>query len=203
MALTLDIPEVQVLVSYPNDPNGLTWHHRILLHRVDAGDWITLTPDLEFQRHNLATQQHRVLDRSMPFPQDIENEIHAHDPISRASVANYKRQSQVMAAILGEGAIDELDTVGWVIADPSHPNFGEVVDAQLMANEATGVGFTTKGVVLRENEELFVEKIAMPDLDDWKAKKGKELGDFRLLEDHRDNAGKRRLDLTLVQRWPL
>ncbi|CAJ1387457.1 unnamed protein product [Effrenium voratum] len=65
-----------------------------------------------------------------------------------------------MAAILGEGAVDEL-----------------VIDAQLMATEATGVGFTSKGVVLREDEELF------------------ELGDLRLLGDHRDNAGKRRLEL--------
>ena len=32
--LTLDIPEVQVLVHYPGDANGLNWHHRILLHRV-------------------------------------------------------------------------------------------------------------------------------------------------------------------------
>ena len=132
----------------------------------------------------------------MSFPQDIENEAHAHDPISRASVLNYKRQPQVMAAILGEGAVDELDSVGWVVADPSHPNFGEVIDAQLMATEATGVGFTLKGVVLCENEELFVEKISLRDVDDWRGKKGKELGDLRLLGDHRDNAGKRRLELS-------
>ena len=62
--------------------------------------------------------------------------------------------------------------------------------------EATRVGFTLKGVVLRENEELFVEKISMRDLDDWRAKRGKELGDLRLLGDHRDNAGKRRLELS-------
>ena len=80
-----------------------------------------------------------------------------------------------MAAILGEGAADELNSVGWVVADPSHPNFREVIDAQLMATEATGVGFTSKGVVLREDEELFVEKISMRDLEDW-PRKARSLG---------------------------
>lgn len=195
MALTLDVPEVQVLVHYPHDPSGLTWHHRVLLHKVDAGDWITLTPDHEFQRHNLATHNHRILDRNSPFPLDILAEVYAHDPVSRSQMQMFKRQSQVMAAILGEGAVDELDTIGWVIADPSHMRFGEVVDSQLLSSEATGIAFTTRGVVLVEGEEIFVERIDLKELEEWKAKKGKELGDVRLLGDHRDNAGKRNLDL--------
>ena len=193
--LTLDVPEVQVLVHYPNDGGGMFWHHRVLLHRVDAGDWICLTPDLEFQRHDLSVQRHRVLERASPFPGDILAEIYAHDPLSRAQLQTYKRQSKIMAAVLGDGAIDELETVAWVVADPVHSRFGEVIDSQLLANEATGTAFTVRGVVLLDGEELFVERITLSELDDWKAKKGAEIGDIRLLCDHKDNAGRRKLDL--------
>ena len=121
----------------------LHWHHRVLFHRVDAGDWITLTPDLEFQRHNLATHNHSVLERNTPFPGDISDEIYAHDPLSNAQLEAFKRQSRIMAAVLGEGAVDELETVAWVVADPSHADFGKTVDAQLLHNEATGLALMT------------------------------------------------------------
>lgn len=194
--MTLDIAEIQVLVHYPGDPAGLDWHHRVLLHRVDAGDWITLTPDHEFQRHNLSTHAHRILDRRAPFPADIADSVYAHDELTRAQLMTFKRQSQVMAAILGEGAVDEQDTEAWVIADPTHPRFAEVVDSQLLTNAATGMAFSTRGVVLIDNEEIFVERVSLRSLEDWKASKGKELGDVRLLGDHRDSAGRRRLDLS-------
>ena len=196
MALTLDVSEIQVLIHYPHDENGLCWHHRVLLHRVAGGDWITLTPDHEFQRHNLATLGHKVLERNSVFPADIADQVYAHDPLSKAQLQGFKRQSQVMAAILGEGSVDELESMAWVIADPTVDGFGSVIDAQLLANEGTGLAFVTKGVVMIENEETFVERIAMKDLEDWKAKKGKELGDVRLLGDHRDSAGRRHLDLS-------
>ena len=91
--------------------------------------------------------------------------------------------------------MDELDTVAWVVADPTHPRFAEVVDSQLLTNEATGLAFTTRGVVVLDNAETFVERIPLRELEDWKGKKGRELGDIRLLGDHRDSAGRRKLDL--------
>lgn len=188
--LSLDVPEIQVLVNYPADADGMYWHHRILLHRVGGGDWITLTPDHEFQRHDLSTQAHRVLERHAPFPSDISDEVYAHDPIARGVLQAFKRQSQIMAAVLGEGAVDELDTVAWVIADAAHKDFGAVVDANLMNTPATCLTFASRGVVVREGEEIFVERINLKDLESWKNEKGKELGDVRLL------AGKRRLDLS-------
>ena len=60
--LTLDINEVQVVVHYPLDADGFFWHHRILLHRIEGGEWLTLTPDLDIVRHDLGAQRHRVLD---------------------------------------------------------------------------------------------------------------------------------------------
>ena len=193
--LTLDVPEVQVLVHYPGDANGLFWHHRVLLHRVAGGQWITLTPDHDLQRHDLGVQVHRILDRHSPFPEDIAGEVYAHDPLPRAQLLQLKRRAQVMASILGEGTVDELDTMVWVIADATHKDFGAVVDPGLMNQEATGVAFATKGVVLLNGEELFVERVLNSQLETWKQARGRDLGDIRLLGDHRDGSGKRRLDL--------
>ena len=79
--MTLDIPEVQVLVHYPGDPEGFGWHHRI--HRIQGGIWLTLTPDHDIQRHDLNSIGHRVIGRKSVFPDDIADQIYAHDPISR------------------------------------------------------------------------------------------------------------------------
>ena len=193
--LTLDIPEVQVLVHYPGDAAGFLWHHRILLHRVEAGDWLTLTPDLEIQRHDLGAHRHRVLDRAAPFPADIVNEIYAHDPIGKASLSNFKRQAQIQAAVLGEGTVLDTDAYSWVVSDPRHPDFGRPVDAGLLANEATGLAFTTKGVILLGGEEVFVERVGGTEIEEWRRARGLETSDVRLLGDHRDPSGKKRLDL--------
>ena len=190
--LTLDIPEVQVLINHPGDVNGLNWHHRILLHRVSGGDWITLTPDHELQRHNLARVLHQVLDRRAPFPDDIAAEVYAHDPIGRAQLQVFKRRAQVMASVLGEGAVEELETVLWVVADPGHKS---EIDGGLLDNEATGMAFVSKGVAIIDGEEVFVERVLSSGLASWKASRGKDFGDVRLLGDHRDGSGKRKLDL--------
>ena len=193
--LTLDINEVQVLVHYPLDADGFFWHHRVLLHRIEGGEWLTLTPDLEVVRHNLANQRHRVLDRASPFPADIADEIYAHDPIGRAALANFKRQAQIQAAILGEGALLDPEAFQWVISEPLRPDFGTAVDAALLGNEATGLAFTLKGVVLKDGEEVFVERVGMASLADWRRQRGLETADVRLLGDHRDASGKKVLDL--------
>ena len=91
---------------------------------------------------------------------------------------------------------DELETVAWVVADPTHREFGSVIDNHLMNNAATALTFSSRGVVLQDGEEIFVERVGLKDLETWKNEKGRELGDVRLLGDHKDNAGKRRLDLS-------
>ena len=193
--LTLDIPEVQIVVNYPLDGGGFFWHHRILLHRIEGGIWLTLTPDHEIQRHDLNALRHRILQRSAPYPADIAAEIYAHDPIGAAALAGFKREAQIRAAILGEGAVGNIEAFVWVISEPGHPDFGVTVDAGLLGNEATGLAFTLKGVIIRGGEELFVERVMTRDLETWRKKRGLDLSDVRLLGDHRDAAGKKRLDL--------
>ena len=55
--------------------------------------------------------------------------------------------------------------------------------------------FSTKGVIIDQGEEIYVERVLVNDLEDWRKRKALEGGDDRLLGDHRDASGKRRLDL--------
>ncbi len=96
--LTLDIAEVQILVHYPHDPT-FQWHHRVLLHRVEGGTWIALTPDHELQTHNLANTPHRILDRRAPFPPELAADVYAHDPLGKAQLLSFKRQAKIQAVI--------------------------------------------------------------------------------------------------------
>ena len=194
--LTLDIPEVQVLVNYPLDPGGFYWHHRILLHRIEGSSWLTLTPDLDVQRHDLGAVQHRVLDRKSPFPADIAGEVYAHDVLGRAQLNGYKRRAKIQASILGEGDIEDSESAEWIVCDVSHEDFAKPIDSGLLTNQATGLAFSGKGVVLLNGEEVFVERVLVKDIDDWRRRKTLEGGDDRLLGDHRDASGRRRLDLS-------
>eukprot|EP00435_Cladocopium_sp_Y103_P036711 s704_g9.t1 len=169
--LTLNISEVQILVNYPGDGDGFFWHHRILLCRVEGSTWLTLSPDHDIVRHDLAAIPHRVLDRSSPFPEDIADEIYAHDPIGRATLTAFKRQANTMAVILGEGALPESETFTWVISEPEHPGFGTEVDRAILHDPSTGLSFAAKGVVQINGEETFVERVLTKDLVDWRKTK--------------------------------
>lgn len=193
--VTLNIPEVQILIHYPLDGGGYFWHHRILLHRIEGGTWLTLTPDREIQRHDLNTNRHRVLDRAAPFPEDIADEIYAHDVIGRAALDNFKRQAVVQASILGEGAVGESEAFVWLVTEYGHDRFGREVDQALLRNGATGIAFSTKGVIILDGEEVFVEKVGRSNLDSWKKRKGLDQADERLLGDFKDEIGKRNLEL--------
>lgn len=111
MDQTLDIDEVQVLVHY----SGGFDYHRILLHRISGGAWLTLTPDHEIVRHDL--------DRRSFFPEDIVDQVYAHDPISKAALMNFKRQAKVQASILGEGEVDDREAYAWVVAEIKSESF--------------------------------------------------------------------------------
>lgn len=49
------------------------------------------------------------------------------------------------------------------------------------------IAFTTNGVVISQNEELFVEKI---NTEAWRKQRGLEVADVRVLGDFRDESGK-------------
>ena len=60
----LDIDDVQVLLdTEAGHPNGCDWQHLVLLHRAGGSRWVTLTADLTLEVHNLAEEEHIVLER--------------------------------------------------------------------------------------------------------------------------------------------
>jgi hypothetical protein len=196
MDYTLDIPEIQVLVNFPGDRDGFYWHHRILLHRIDGAVWLTLTPDHDIERLDLNVVPHRVLQRKAAFPEDILDEIYAHDAIARPALLGFKKTAHVQASILGLGDPQEAESHHWLIAESSHVGFGNPVDDEVLEDEATGMMFSEKGVVILQGEEVFVEKAMTKDIEKWRKTKGLETGDQRLLGDHRDPSGKKALVLS-------
>ena len=66
----------------------------------------------------------------------------------------------------------------------------------LLFSEATGLAFSQKGVVIINGEEVFVEQVPSKDVEDWRKLKGLETGDQRLLGNHTDASGKKRLELS-------
>ena len=118
--LTLDIPDIQVLVHFPDDA-VFTWHHRILLRKLTAGVWLCLTPDQEVVRHDLNTQRHVVLDRASGFPAGLADDVYAFDPISRVALEARKRNAAMQAAVLGEDdpmCGSSLNLLGRTMATP-------------------------------------------------------------------------------------
>ena len=92
MGGSLDIPEPQVLVHYPEDENGVVWHARILAKKIGGGRWIAITPTLELQHHDLSEQHHIVLDRNARFPAEAREQAFGFDPVSRAEINALKRR---------------------------------------------------------------------------------------------------------------
>jgi hypothetical protein len=193
--VTLDIPEVQIIVEYPLDAGGFFWHHRVLLKRVTQGVWMCLTPDMEVVRLDLGAMRHIVLERLADFPPPQAAYVYCFDPVSRATLEAKKRLATTQATLLGDGDAAEVHSSVWVIADARRDDFGQIVASELLNAPATGIAFETKGVVTLEGEEVFVERILASDAAKFKATLRNDDGDLRLLGDHRDGSGKRKLDL--------
>ena len=142
MTRVLDIQEPQVCVNFPDDPQ-FTWHHRILLCRINAGRWLTLTPDHEIIPHNLNVIPNVVLDRGGEFPPGIRNSTYAFDPIDASSLTVFKRRAKLQAAILGEAeGLEAQRALIWVFSDPTDALFGTVLDNDVM-DDANPPGFHT------------------------------------------------------------
>ena len=74
---TLDVPELQMLTEFDDDPNNLTFHHRIFFYRVEGGRWIVGTPDGDVYVQSAADRRVLSLKRNSPFPARHLHEIYA------------------------------------------------------------------------------------------------------------------------------
>jgi hypothetical protein len=187
---TLDISELQVVVEFPNDAN-VTWHHRVLLHRVTDATWITLTPDLELERLNLAARRHRVLERAARFPADVEEDLYYFDPLEKGVLIRNKRLAKTQAVVLGAGGEEELHALQWVYYEPSEPHFGKPVEEDLIDHAEHFVSLGDQGLVIRDGKVQRIAKVAGDPLEQWLADRKKEEDDIRLLGHHTDQTGAR------------
>ncbi|CAK0875589.1 unnamed protein product, partial [Prorocentrum cordatum] len=185
-----------VLVHYPEDENGLVWHHRVLLCRVAGGRWVCLTPDLGMQIHDLNVQRHRIIGRREAFPPDLAARCYVFDDdgVGRAQLDELKRQARVQAAILGDVEFEDAEEAKWLVYEAGNDHFGKEVPVEVLEDDQRFVSLGTLGVVDWLGEKRFVERVAADKVDERRQKREETESDSRILGIHRKH-GKRNLAL--------
>ena len=191
MARTLDVREPQILRHYPADANGFFWHHRLLLHKVQPGVFIALTPDGDLERIDLHTVDHLPLERRADFPGPQSPYVYAFDELGRVELERFRRRAQQMASLFNEIPVEDIDAYEWVVADPSHEQFGQSIEESLVDQ---GVTLGDSGVVSLDGSEAFVRRIASSQKENFIKEKDASSTDVRILGDYRDGQGHRYLD---------
>ena len=186
--LTLDVAEPQLLLHFPHDQNGLTYHHRLLVVKLGPGRWVASSPDHELEVLDLTGRQYRVLTRRSAFPADIQDRIYAFDPIGRAELERLKRDAKAMSIILGDQEVEEMEANVWVFADAESPQLGQTVPQDLVAGAVTLSG---KGLVEVDGEVKVIEEIALSQQAEFAAQRKGVLGDLRLIGHHVDSSDRR------------
>ena len=217
--MSLDIPEPQIALNFPLDAN-YAWHHRILLRRIEAAQWVVLTPDSNLEVEDLA--QHAVLPlwRNSPLPQAIQGQTYmAGANIAQELDQHHRTAEQLVAILAPPGGAVAVAAAGakWRIADTAAVDFAEVVLDAVMASHNTGVIKVSVGLaqVGAAGRWVPVERVQDDDLDQWRAEKQAGAGrDPRLQpffeSDNSDHlvslADARRafrpVDLNTVKHWP-
>eukprot|EP00435_Cladocopium_sp_Y103_P011928 s3109_g3.t1 len=172
------------------DANGLDYHHRVLLHKISAGRWVTLTPDLDLEIHDLSVRRHIVLGRHSAFPDQFIDESYIFEELSRNELERQKRLAKTMGSILDDGEIVDVAASQWVVADPASSRFGKPIPYELVQDVA-GIG--AYGVVQWDAETEFVREMNVDEISEFVESRKESLGDLRTLGDHRDGSGKRYL----------
>jgi hypothetical protein len=203
-ALTLDLPERQVLVDFFDDPNGLTWHQRMLLQATAAaGVWVSATPDHDVERIDLNRHRVLALGRNCAFPDGHRGQIYYFDPIADDDLRRLRQQGRDLLAVLGAPpAAAATDVAGgvWRVANTSSDSFGEEVPAQLLADaeqfiQAPAGGYEAYAVGLAYIDEAWthVQLVEAADYDSWlRGLTTLAARDPRVIGDKRDSSGKRR-----------
>ena len=111
---SLDVPELQVLVRYPDDAGGFVWHHRLPLQRLSVGRFVCAIPDLEVQVVDLNEQLPVPLVRACQFSADYANQVYASDLLRPAELTTLRRTAAAYMALFG-GAEATADDSGWLV----------------------------------------------------------------------------------------
>lgn len=190
MDRTLNISEPQVLFHYPGDPNGLDYHHRVLVHKIGSGRWVCLSPDLELSVEDLNLRRHVVLGRNVDFPIHLAPSCYAFDELSKVELEKQKRLAKTMAAILDDSEVVDVAARCWIISDPSSKKFGALIPAE---NVQDILPLGEHGLVEWEGEIHYVREIALDEVQSFKDARKESSNDIRTIGDHRDSQGRRNM----------
>ena len=207
---TLDIPELQMLVEFPGDANGLDYHHRIFFYTVEGARWIVGTPDWHVYAENVGHDHIVPLRRNARFPADHVAETYAFDrEEARANITTMRAEAKALAVVLGcldRPGVNAGGGTGpqgdWRIADVDHDRFGEIVLEGDLGNDDENVllEVDTHRRRLHYVDEQIVTLEFVTDFNKWSETKrpgvpGGHAGDLRLLGCVRNSQGRRVLPL--------
>lgn len=190
MERTLNIPDPQVLLHYPNDAHGLVYHHRVLVHKIGGGKWVALSPDLELAVEDLNVTRHIVLGRHAVFPQNIIDSCYIFDDLTKGELERQKRLAKTMGQILDDAPAADVAALCWICADPASSRFGKTIPDELVQEVIT---HGTHGLVEWEGDIEYVVERNTDQISEFVDSRKDSAGDLRTLGDHRDPQGKRYL----------
>ena len=96
---TLDIPENQVLVTYPDDDPS--HHHRVLFFRIAGGKWISSSQDYDVQIVDVLEEEGVIaLARDAEFPVPVEN-VYTFPPFDQHRFDRLRAECRRLAIITG------------------------------------------------------------------------------------------------------
>ena len=202
----LDVPEMQMLVEFPGDANGLDFHHRIFWYRVDRSMWIISTPDLDVYQEDYDGMTVIPLSRNADYPGGYAGQLYVpqNDVVMRAYL-DLKRQAESLAIVRGCTDRPGVPTGG----DASDKRFGDIIPA-------SDLGAASKNVLLEVGDQkkrlhavgadIFTLEY-VTDFDTWSNRKrpglpGQDAGDLRLLGCNKLSSGRRQLSLEKAGGWP-
>ncbi len=148
MAQALDVAQPQCLVFYEADDH-FQWHHRVLLVKGPAQQWVWLTPDGEVAYADLAGFRVLALQRGGAFPARHAGNIYSFDDLPADDLAGYLREANALGHILGFDSVADAPAVGsrWFVSDPISSHFGEEVPAGAVGNDDVMVARGSVGLV--------------------------------------------------------
>ena len=194
MSDVMNIVELQVLVLYPGDPDGLGWPHKVLLVRIAGGKWLALTPDEELCKADSYTVRYVVLERNHNPPSDQRTAAYGSDDGQppRADLARHLRLAKLRAAAVDSRFPHDVAEEIWVVTDPDLSQCATTFE--IAASHTTTRGHLKGVVTLDGGLEVFVIMMSRADLVEY-VKSQQDFEDLRLLGMYRDSVGSRFLSV--------
>ena len=202
---SLDISERQIIVHLPEHEDGDIWMHCILIKQREGSTWSVLDAEMSQKFMNLSDLEFRVLERAESFPSDVIDDVLTFNDgdITRTVLNRARRGADARISLMGAGAVGVANS-GWVVAETPSKSFEVVLDDDQIDLALLG---EDKGVAVVKDIEVFVQKINLDQIDEWKTSKTGMAGDVRLLGTSMDTKGRRYLPfdegVSLLEETPM